>query len=347
MGIYMLLRSISITGCNPRRTADHRRRLAASCLLLLSVVLLTACARQQKEEVSWPDRSDSFAKRVLQINNAHSQTTGSEWSAFVDAVVSEYRAQFDRVQPGAVAEISDAELEARFLATLETAFYAVNSRPVDHDWLLHELLDLLEAMAARGLATTTHYRRTHQVAIRARRFDFAARLSDAHPEAGLEPLPSIHAEDAPKEGLRVWRYRAQSQQLVLEEVALARGPALLVVMIPRCGPARRAAAHIADDPELAPLLARHGRWLVMPSMGLDLPAQEQWEAQFPQFPLANIHRAEDWPFLDDLGRSPVFYVVNGERELVAKLVGWPHEGRGKELLALLRSAGIEPGNAAD
>jgi hypothetical protein len=295
-----------------------------------------------EEDTLRPPLFKSFAEQVSQL-----QAEETEWPALVDAIVSAYRTQFDRFQSGPGNETAEADLEARFLATWMTAFYAVNTTSSDLDWLLDELWLLLEALDTRGLAGAEHYRRAHQVAIQARRFDLAARLSDAHPQAFLEPLPSIHAEGAPESGPRVWRYREQSQQLVLEAAALAQGPALLVVAIPNCGPARRAAAHIVDDPELRPLFERYAHWLVLPSRALDLPAQQQWEAQYPQFPLAHIHRAEDWPFLDDLSQSPVFYAIDGERRQVGKVVGWPHEGRRDELLALLRSAGIAAQIAAD
>lgn len=58
----------------------------------------------------------------------------------------------------------------------------------------------------------------------------------------------------------------------------------------------------------------------------------------PRLPIAFSARREDWPFVDDWS-SPTFYFLR-QGKLVAKVTGWPKEGRRAEFSAALHQLGL-------
>jgi hypothetical protein len=325
----MKTRSDSLASAPPR--GSEVRRLPSLAWFAL-VVGFVGCGIPSKPDEPWPQRAQRFLE---QVDNWHAG--GMSAAGFRDAIHALHRERFGML--GHPQQASAAELEARFEAAWETAFYVVNTGPENRDWLLDELSELLDALESRGLATAEHVRGAHQIAVQARRFDLASRLELEWPGVSLSPLPELEMALAPAGTPMAWWPSPGTGKLRLRPATLP-SPGVVVVMHPGCGPAARAAADILANPRLAEILAERGRWFVSPSIELGLAAQARWEKAFPRFPLAHIHRSEAFSFLDEPGVSPVFYVLDGEGRAVAKLVGWPPEGRMEALTALLAHVGI-------
>jgi len=153
-----------------------------------------------------------------------------------------------------------------------------------------------------------------------------------HPGAKLPPAPVIlpaNPKDLanPKDG--VLAYAALAGKPNTFQAVSLKGKQLLVLAHPVCHFCFNAAKAIAKEPELTAFLETHAVWLSPPDRYFGWQTHNQWNQRFPATPIAILKSEEKLPMLDSWGTPTFYFMENGK--VMAKIVGWPKEGRMDEL----------------
>lgn len=252
-----------------------------------------------------------------------------------EAIAQRYR----ELLPGdsrAAAGASDAELAAWFDAAHVVIIHQPEAQPA------RDLVRVLAALEARGLAEPAHYHAAQEGLLAARLLDEAQAFTREHAAQGLAPLPTFVtapglAVDAPSE----WAVHPQRHELLRRPVSGLPSTGIVVVGHPFCHFTQDAVRDIEADPLLAGLFAAHAKWIAPQSGRMrDVAAIQQWNRDHPDGAMTLAYRESDWPAIDYWG-TPTFYFLR-DGQVVEQVTGWPTEGRRAELLAGLRELGLLP-----
>ena len=113
---------------------------------------------------------------------------------------------------------------------------------------------------------------------------------------------------------------------------------IVAVSHPMCGPSRRAMAAIEADAGLARIFRGNAHWIAPADRRLHLDVLRAWNQDHPLTQFAVAWRRDEWPQIDHWATPTFYFFARGD--LVAKVSGWPDEGRHEELMAAARAAGI-------
>jgi hypothetical protein len=263
------------------------------------------------------------------------QALGGSDTERAAALSSRYRALFPAASDAAfLAGASDPELKLLFRAAAMAGSGAA-------DALAADAMDAtIVAMDERGISTPAELETTRNALLGARRFDSATRLADAHPAAGLAPLPAIEAgEPGAFAGTpTLWRLDDAGARLARAPIDTAP---LQVLVLAGCHFSADAARDVGADPLLAPVFRTHAHWLALPPGQEDLQAVREWNLAHPRAPMEMLYDRADWPMFARW-TMPTFYVMRDGRVL-GSVSGWARDGSSKPaLVALLRRTGLLP-----
>jgi hypothetical protein len=245
-------------------------------------------------------------------------------------------AAYDEMFRGlAVDRVSADELAAWYRAARIVAFYSNDPARA------RTMARLLDALQQRGCATDRDYARLYETYVGARMFDDARALAIRHPLPTSEALPAIREAEAIPLGLpSEWAIDPADRALIHRRVRLDENAQLVVVSHPTCHFSQQAVADIEQEPDLRAAVVAHGTWLAPQSNHLDIDVIGDWNRRHPGLEIALVVRSDDWPMLDSWD-TPTFYVLE-HGKVVAKVEGWPKEGRRNELRAAMRRVGLLP-----
>lgn len=253
------------------------------------------------------------------------------------AVAAEYQRWFAAAASQPMAALSDGDVEVMFRAAEMMASYFPGPAHV------RTVAAAAEQLERRGKAEARHYQHLAQTYLVARQLEQARQLRARHPEAKIDPVPVIReASEAAPGQPGVWRLAHDSTAAapILERhgVDVHRDAQVLVVANPFCHFALAAVAALDADAELGPLLAARSTWITPQDGFFAVAEAEAWNRAHPRLPIAFSVRRDEWPLVDDWA-TPTFYFLR-RGELVAKVSGWPKEGRRAELSAALAQIGL-------
>lgn len=237
----------------------------------------------------------------------------------------------DALDPGVLCASDDATLKLRFEDAKLANFY----HPDAH--ALQAMQAALAELERRQDATPEELLAMRNALLAARRFDDAARFSDAHPGIEIPELPRfIDAGGIGANAATVWREAADGR---FERIALDLAPTQILVEA-GCHFAEDAAREIASDPVLGPVFRDHASWLSMPPGPEDPAGLAEWNRAHPDAPLLALYDRDEWPMFPRW-RMPTFHVVR-DGKVLGSVLGWKPEGARDELVAMLRANGLLP-----
>lgn len=236
------------------------------------------------------------------------------------------------------------ELVGLHNATEAAFFYTLSPWLLDR--LGHLVAGLVERLGqgdgGRSNVATEYLERFQANLLRAHRFSQAQEFSERYELAA--PTWHVIDETPTDAGPTVFEIETDRNAVTLRRttVELARGPTVVAVVHPHCGPSRRAMTHIEGDPRLASLFAGRTVWLVDARQTGPIEPLVDWNAEARVIKVAISYDNYAWPPEIGFLRTPAFYFL---RDGVVRdlLIGWP----GPEQVALLDAAfdaiGIDPG----
>lgn len=253
------------------------------------------------------------------------------------AVAAEYERGFAAAATQPLGARSAEDLEALFGAAERMTNYFAEPRYVA------AMAAALAELEHRGAATPKHITRLFPALLQTRQLERARALRGAHPAAALPAVPTLRSVSSRVAAApRLWAPAPGATDaapaLLERDLDVSRDAQILVVANPFCHFALAAVAALDADAELAPLFAARSTWLTPQDGFFAIDEANAWNRAHPALPIAFSAARDEWPLIDDWA-TPTFYFLARGR-LVAKVSGWPKEGRRAELLAALHQLGL-------
>lgn len=241
--------------------------------------------------------------------------------------------RFGMIRADSLRDLDLAELQSYFRAAEIAQFY---SHRGNH---LATMELALAELVRREQATPEDLQGMFGAYLSMRAFGQARELARTHDLPLSDALPEVVDQRPP--GFR----GASLLQLTPGESAVARVPFeassgnyIVAISHPMCRFTRNAIAAIEADTELTKIFRDNAHWIAPVDRRLHRDVLHAWNKAHPLTPFAIAYRRDDWPELDHWA-TPTFYFF-AQGKLVAKITGWPDEGRREDLIAAAKKAGL-------
>lgn len=245
-----------------------------------------------------------------------------------------YRSLFPEASGhGAITGVAKDDLLLMFKAANSAAFFTA-----DREFVAH-MVQIVSAMEEAGVAGSAVYGELHAAMIHVRMFRQAKNLEASRPSRRYEQIPDFQGETEAS-GASEWVVDGDKRELVRREIGMDRGVLIVVAAHPACHFSGDAVRRIMNSAVLAPIFRDFAKWLVPPSRSLSIDAVQKWNKDNLAVQMSLANRREDWPEIDSW-ETPTFYFFKDGRR-VAKVEGWPAEGRVEEISNALRQVGLLP-----
>lgn len=114
---------------------------------------------------------------------------------------------------------------------------------------------------------------------------------------------------------------------------------MIAVGYPLCRYSARAAADISKDGRMWVLLQPHIKWLAPQSRNFDLDVLHEWNRKNPHAELSMVYKESEWPEIPGWATPNFYFFKDGK--LLARVEGWPQEGRKDEMVAAMAKVGLK------
>jgi hypothetical protein len=187
---------------------------------------------------------------------------------------------------------------------------------------VRDALAAFDAMRRTGGATDKQSSAVRDLMLKTRMFE-------AHEGVVLPQLVDQSQGQIPTELL------VDSASLIRRAIPMT-GAQIIVIAHSKCHFSAAAMKAIESDELLAEVFTHHARWLVPQEASAELESVPHGAKPGFQYTLA--YNRSEFPMIDSWA-TPTFYFLDGPR-VVEKVVGWPREGRKKELIDAARAIGL-------
>jgi hypothetical protein len=293
---------------------------------LLAVIWLHALACRA------PQDSFGIARRFEALNVIVKTTASLPTAHRAAAVASAYDELFASLPAHALAATrARDELAVLFQAAHLTASYTLSERHV------RAMAAFLGALEERGHAGNAEYQRMYKALVTARMLSEAREFAGRHPLAELEPLPELHEAADLVPGLPTEWTVDPDRRVLLHRNVYMDPVQILVVSHPMCHFSQAAVGDIQADATLDEVFRSHAKWLALPD-AIYFDVIQKWNKEHTHQVTTLTNRREEWPMIDTWA-TPTFYFIK-DGAVVAKVIGWPKEGRRADLIAAARQIGL-------
>jgi hypothetical protein len=234
--------------------------------------------------------------------------------------------------------LSAPELHALLDMAWVAGFYA---RAADYDhrrYYLNDVIYLTELLVRRHQAEPIELEQAYQRLLEARLFTEAATWHQRFPAVATGPTvppPKVGQVDTKRPA----GYAIKDGRLALEQVDLP-GDAYVVIHA-GCHFSHDAAKAIKANPSLMEVFrTRAVVWVVDDSEPLETEALEDWNKEFPDFPLRIVYNNAAWPGVDFTAIPTFNYFVHGKH--VGTDTGWSAKTTETDLAAAFHRMGLLP-----
>lgn len=249
-------------------------------------------------------------------------------------IATQFDRDFGHLSRKDIKELELSELKALFRAAELAQFHA--QRQPD----LKAMEAALSELHARGEASDADLQGMFGAYLSMRALDQASRFALAHDLHGQEDIPKVANELPPGfEGPSLLQPSHRGDGLARIPFEPGADAYVVAVSHPMCRYTRMAIAAIEADAELTNLFRGTTHWIAPVDRRFHLDALRNWNAGHPLTQFSIAWDRDDWPAIDYWG-TPTFYFFK-RGELVAKVSGWPDEGRREELKEAARRAGLD------
>ena len=270
--------------------------------------------------------------RLLELED--SSAGGLTSTGRAAGIAARFDQDFGQLRGTDLRELELPQLQAFYRAAELAQFYA------HRDQDLEAMEAAFSELARREQASPEDLQGMFGAYISMRAFDTAGRFASTHQVQMPETLPEVVNRLPPGfVGPSLLQPTASGAGVARIMFAPSADAHIVAVSHPMCGFTRRAIAAIEADPELTNLFRDKVYWITPVDRRLHLDMVRNWNEAHPLTQFAFAWRRDEWPAIDHWGTPTFYFFANGE--LVAKVTGWPEEGRRKELIAAARIAGIQ------
>jgi hypothetical protein len=243
-----------------------------------------------------------------------------------------YRERFSAYQrPAILRDLGDADLLDIYRATLESVDYSHDPSDV------RALLADFWALQHRNLTTPRDEDNVLDRLLSSRLFGEAKTFATQHPELGATVPDFKDTTIGSGSGPTELVISHDAKGLIRRSFDLSKPAQVIVVSSPFCHFCQGAVRDIAAVPALQQRMRRYSRWLADQDGSIGLLPLQKWNVAHPAEKMTLVYREAEWPMIDSWA-TPTFYFFK-KKTLVAKMTGWPPEGRVAQLERALDDIG--------
>ncbi|HJR72088.1 MAG TPA: hypothetical protein VJ806_00425 [Luteimonas sp.] len=249
------------------------------------------------------------------------------------------RSRFGALTVADRKRLSDADARWVYQGTNIASFYTAETT------ITHDQIAALADLERRGTASDADIKDTYRALVATRDFAAADSFKKTHKASNLPGLPTFHSELGPgfKEGPTELVVEKSGSVLIRRPAAIRSGTDIFVVAHPLCHFTQAAIRDLEADPALRQLFATHSKWIAPQGRETDFAVFDEWNKAHPDTVMTVAYKRQEWPALSDWA-TPVFYFMR-DGKVVAKVAGWPKEGRKQELRGAAAKIGYGAGQA--
>jgi len=229
--------------------------------------------------------------------------------------------------------LNGTDLGLLFRAASIAQFYTFDVR-----YVRDMQLDLAE-LQKRGGATQGEYGDFYSALIASRRFSQARTFAQTHPGFSIAPIPTFrNLSNGSTAGPTAMILSSDGSELHRRSINLHEPAQIVVISSPLCHFSAGGLRDIDSDGVLHKVFQSHATWLIPPNAATSFEAVEQWNRKHPDERMVMAYRFQEWPMFDRW-ELPTFYFLRSGR-VIAQVVGWPRQGRKREVEDALRRVGL-------
>jgi hypothetical protein len=312
--------------------ASHFAKSKMQNFFRLTILVLAIAGARAAELVA--PAGTSLSTKVDAFKAAERQLMTQELSE--SAVAREITRHYEALhlparQHGKIKELETSELKLSFYAANLASFYTLDKSHTT------DLASYASELLSRNSLSEGDSMLVYEALIAARMLDDARRWRKRNPEL-LPVLVGKVAPNAQRSGRTEWVIENDSPTVTRRKASvMEKGPHILIIAHPLCHFTQYLVKAISEDPGVAAVIRERAHWMAPQQRGLDLSELQKWNVLHPDMPISITYNRAGWTAIDTWATPTMYFFRDGE--LMAKIVGWPTEGRRAALLDGMRKIG--------
>lgn len=227
-----------------------------------------------------------------------------------------------------LSQLSDSDILGYFDATYTTAFYSLKY------FYIEKLRGIYSDLARRGINTNAQQHYIYDMLIATRHFEEAKTLRDNSQYYADRPLPYIRPT-GDKQQPGAWEEADHGNTITYTPINIAYY-SVIIVAHPLCHFSQDAFKAITANKELQSFFSRYAIILTPQEGNLNLSSIALWNERYPSLRMRLVDDQSYWPGEINNWSTPAFYFFH-DGKFIGSVIGWPPEGRTKELIALINA----------
>jgi len=279
--------------------------------------------------------SESLEQRFNRLVELENSTAGRLSStARAASIAAGFDRDFGDLSGSDLRDLDLPALQAYFRAAELAQFYA------HRDQDLGAMEAALAELARRKQASPEDLEGMFGAYLSMRAFDEANRFAAAHALQTPEAVPVVANRLPPGfVGATLLQPGTRGNEAARVAFAPSTDAYIVAVSHPMCRFTRKAIAAIEADAGLRAIFRDKAHWIAPVDRRLYLDVLRSWNQDHPLTQFSVAWARDDWPGIDHWGTPTFYFFARGK--LVAKVTGWPEEGRREELIEAAGKAGLD------
>ncbi|MDE1463090.1 hypothetical protein [Spartinivicinus poritis] len=227
-------------------------------------------------------------------------------------------------------ELSTQELHKVYKSIHTIAFYTSNIAHVNY------MEAVLDEAIKRGEKNKSQLNEMYRAYVQIRQFKQANQLKKQHPDTDLSQLPTIKGNEVEERSLLF--IEQDGKVLAQKPYIFSQGAQIIVISSPICGSSRAYLSWLQTKPELLSVFESYSTWIMPVTGRLYIDEVVESNKKNASIKMAYTYKESDWPEISYWGTPTFYFYLDGK--LRQQIVGWPKEGREKELKQALKDIGL-------
>jgi len=271
-------------------------------------------------------KRDHSSASFIGQNEIYHNTTSAAYSAFYETCLKK---QLNNIQ---INQMASKKLHRLFGLFSDVDFYSPQAV------LKHNMYKVIAAKKVKGEHIDNLLLSLHKAHIRSRNIEQAQTLEKKHAHIAFSETYSLTNNIKGDKSFLILNSEKQSLKRV--PFAFPNGGFVVVASLPLCSPSNRFVSWLneAKNKKIKSQFTSNSLFLTPQASSLYI--DEMVAANKAMAPLSMVYsfKQNEWPSITSWNTPTFYFYYNGE--LKSQLIGWPKEGREKELVSLLKAVNL-------
>lgn len=268
-------------------------------------------------------KNDELIYNTTPLNKPLGDIRASEFSKLFNNCI------LNRINTDYLSRLSDKDLHRLYLSLNTIFFYTMEPHH------LEKVIPLINEKKKRKEDITAYMSKLYESYLKTRQFRLARQLAKQHPDIIEDRIPNIIYS---KPTSRSLFSPNSNQSLVQNAFEFSDNAEIIVISSAMCGPSKRFKTWLNSNPKMLNLFSKKSTWIIPQTAPLYVKQMLDYNINNSSLNMSFVDKEANWPEIKYWGTPTLYFYYNGK--LLKQLVGWPREGREKELIAALDLIGL-------